>query len=89
MASDPHPTPTRLHNLLRRAARLFLAGVFTILPVAITVAIIAWVAGFVRQFVGPDTLVGNFLKSFGLRFVSDDALAYLTGVVLVLLSPAR
>jgi uncharacterized membrane protein len=63
---------------------LFLAGVLTILPVAITVAIIAWVEGFVRQFVGPDTLVGKFLRSFGLRFVSDDALAYLIGVVLVL-----
>ena len=84
MASDPHPTPTRLHNLLRRAARLFLAGVLTILPVAITVAIIAWVAGFVRRFAGLDTPVGKFLETFGLRFVSDDALAYLIGVVLVL-----
>jgi len=84
MASEPHPTPTRPHNLLRRAPQLFLAGVLTILPVAITVAIIAWVAGFVRQFVGPDTPVGHFLHSFGLRFVSDDALAYLIGVVLVL-----
>jgi uncharacterized membrane protein len=63
---------------------LFLAGVLTILPLAITVAIIAWVAGFVRQFVGPGTLVGNFLQGFGLHFVSDNALAYLIGVLLVL-----
>jgi uncharacterized membrane protein len=63
---------------------LFLAGVLTILPVAITLAIVAWVAGYVHQLVGPDTPVGNFLLSFGLRFVSDDALAYLIGVVLVL-----
>jgi uncharacterized membrane protein len=84
MASEPHPTPTRLHNILRRAAQLFLAGVLTILPVAITVAIIAWVAGFVRQFVAPATPVGHLLQSFGLRFVSDDALAYLIGVILVL-----
>jgi uncharacterized membrane protein len=84
MASEPHPTPKRLHNLLRRAAQWFLAGVLTILPLAITVAIVAWVAGYVRQLVGPDTPVGDFLRSFGLRFVSDDALAYLIGVVLVL-----
>jgi uncharacterized membrane protein len=84
MTNEPRPTPTRLHKLLRRAVQLFLAGVLTILPVAITVAIIAWVAGFVRQLVGPDTSVGNFLQSFGLRFVSNDALAYLIGVVLVL-----
>ena len=84
MSGEPHPTPTRLHNLLWRAAQLFLAGVLTILPVAITVAIIAWVAGFVRRFAGLDTPVGKFLETFGLRFVSDDALAYLIGVVLVL-----
>ena len=84
MSSEPHPTPTRLHKLLRRAAQLFLAGVLTILPVAITVAIIAWVSGFVRRFAGLDTPVGRFLETFGLRFVSDDALAYLIGVVLVL-----
>jgi uncharacterized membrane protein len=52
--------------------------------VAITVAIIAWVAGFVRRFAGLDTPVGRLLERFGLRFVSDDALAYLIGVVLVL-----
>jgi uncharacterized membrane protein len=84
MASKSKPTPTRLGNLLRRAAQWFLAGVLTILPVAITVAIIAWVAGIVRQLVGPDTPVGNFLQRFGFRFVSDNALAYLIGVVLVL-----
>jgi len=84
MASEPHPTPKRLHNLLRRAVQLFLEGVLTLLPVAITVAIVAWVAGYVRQLVGPDTPVGSFLRSFGLRFVSDNVLAYLIGVVLVL-----
>ena len=84
MSGEAHPTPTRLHKLLWRAAQLFLAGVLTILPVAITVAIIAWVAGFVRRFAGLDTPVGKFLETFGLRFVSDDALAYLIGVVLVL-----
>jgi uncharacterized membrane protein len=84
MASEPRPTPTRLHKVLRREAQLFLAGVLTLLPVAITVAIIAWVAGIVRQLVGPDTPVGKIIQSFGLRFVSDDVWAYLIGVILVL-----
>ena len=84
MSSEPHPTPTLLHKLLRRAVQLFLEGVLTLLPVAITVAMVAWVAGYVRQLVGPDTPVGHFLHSCGLRFVSNDALAYLIGVVLVL-----
>jgi uncharacterized membrane protein len=84
MASEPQPTRTRPYHLLRRAAQWFLAGVLTILPVAITAWIIAWVAGFVRQLVGRDTPVGHLLRRFGLHFVSDDTFAYLIGVVLVL-----
>jgi uncharacterized membrane protein len=84
MTSEPQPAPTQRHKLLRRAARVFLAGVLTILPVAITMSLIAWVASVVRQLVGPDTVVGNLLQRFGLRFASDDTMAYLIGVVLVL-----
>jgi uncharacterized membrane protein len=84
MTTQPQTIPTRRHRLLRRAAQVFLAGVLTILPVAITVAIIAWVANLVRQLVGPDTVVGSLLRRFGLHFASDDAMAYLIGVVLVL-----
>jgi uncharacterized membrane protein len=83
MPNESQPTPTQPYSLLRRAAKWFLAGVLAILPVAITVSIIAWVAGLVRQIVGPDTLVGNLLRRFGLHFASDDVLAYLLGVVLV------
>jgi uncharacterized membrane protein len=61
-----------------------LAGVLIILPLVITVAVIAWVAGFLQQLVGPDTLVGAILTRFGLRFVADAALAYVLGVILVL-----
>jgi uncharacterized membrane protein len=84
MASESQPTPRRSYRLLRRATQWFLAGVLTILPVAITASIIVWVAGLVRHLVGPDTLVGNLLRRFGLHFASDNALAYLLGVVLVL-----
>jgi uncharacterized membrane protein len=84
MVSESQPSPKRPYSLLRRAAQWFLAGVLTILPVAITVSIVAWVAGLVRQLVGPNTLVGGLLRRFGLHFASDDALAYLLGIVLVL-----
>lgn len=86
MADKPQaaPRPGRLHNFMRRVTQAFLAGVLTILPVAITVAIIVWVTDFVRRFVGRGTPVGDSLQRFGLRFVSDDALAYVLGAVLVL-----
>jgi uncharacterized membrane protein len=84
MASESQARPSRLHSLMRRLTRWFVAGVLIILPVAITVAVIAWVAAFLQQLVGRGTLVGDSITSLGLRFVSDAALAYVLGVVLVL-----
>lgn len=78
------PRPRPLRAILGRLVRLFLAGVFALLPVVITVGVIVWVADFVRRLVGPDTVVGEFLRGFGLHFVSNDTLAYVLGVALVL-----
>ena len=50
----------------------------------ITVAIVAWVGGFVRQILGPGTLFGEGLTHLGLRFVTNDTVAYLVGGLLVL-----
>ena len=69
---------------LRRLLRSFLAGIVAVLPVVITVAIVAWVAGFVRQILGPGTLIGEGLTALGLRFVTNDTTAYLIGGLLVL-----
>jgi uncharacterized membrane protein len=71
-------------NNLRRLLRSFLAGIVAVLPVVITVAIVAWVAGFVRQILGPGTLIGEGLTALGLRFVTNDTTAYLIGGLLVL-----
>jgi uncharacterized membrane protein len=76
----------RLGHPVRRAARWFVAGVLTLLPLAITVAIIAWVADLVHRYIGPGTPVGGVLQGFGLRFVSNDVLAYVVGVVIVLVA---
>lgn len=69
---------------VKRLARSFLAGLLAILPVVITVAIIAWVAGFVRQFLGPRTLIGDGLRNVGLQLVTNDTVAYFTGGLLAL-----
>ena len=43
---------------LRRLVRSFLAGVLAVLPVVITVSIVAWAAEFVHRILGPGTPVG-------------------------------
>src|SRR5687767_5250511 len=69
---------------LRRGVRCFLAGVIAVLPVAITVAIVAWVGSFLRRLLGPGTLFGNAIRRLGLPFADNDTLAYLIGGALVL-----
>jgi uncharacterized membrane protein len=68
----------------QRAARYFLAGVFALLPVVITVAVVVWVTDFLRTFLGPGTVLGEAVRRLGLRFGTDDALAYVTGAAVVL-----
>ena len=71
-------------NNIKRLARSFLAGILAVLPVVITVAIVAWVAGFVRKILGPGTLIGDGLTALGLQFVTNDTVAYLIGGLLSL-----
>jgi uncharacterized membrane protein len=73
-----------VQKILRRVGACFLAGVFALLPLVITVAVIVWVAGFLLQFLGPGTFLGDGIQHLGLKFGSDAALAYLVGAMVVL-----
>lgn len=66
-------------GLWQRFLRYFLAGVFTFLPLVLTIAAITWTVGFLTQVVGPDTYVGQMLSKVGLRFVTDTTVAYVIG----------
>lgn len=62
----------------------FLAGFFVILPIAITVGIMAWVGGKLQEWVGPGSPVGKVLRSAGLRLVTNETVASVVGWFLVL-----
>ncbi|MEX2114847.1 MAG: DUF502 domain-containing protein [Pirellulales bacterium] len=70
--------------LINRVLRYFVAGVFAILPVVVTVAVVIWVARFLQQFVGPDAPMGRVLGAVGFNFSSDTTMAYIIGWSLVL-----
>jgi uncharacterized membrane protein len=73
-----------LSSVIRPFLRCFLAGVFAVLPLIITVGAVVWVAGFLGNLLGPSTLLGKALKHLGLQFASDSTLAYVLGCILVL-----
>jgi uncharacterized membrane protein len=64
----------------------FLAGLFAVLPIVITVGIMAWVGGVLKAWLGPESFVGKALFQMGLRFVTDPTVASLLGWVAVLLA---
>lgn len=65
--------------IFRPVTRFFLAGVFAVLPLMITVVAVIWVAGFFAQLVGPGTLMGESLRHLGLQFATDKTTAYIVG----------
>jgi len=67
-----------------RIGRIFLAGVLMLLPLAVTVAVIAWAVSLLVTYAGPSSWFGRLLVSVGLR-VDDDAVApYAIGLLFVL-----
>ncbi len=64
----------------------FLAGLFAVLPIVITVGIMAWVGGLLKAWLGPESFVGKALFQMGLRFVTDPTVASVLGWVAVLLA---
>ncbi len=62
----------------------FLAGLFAVLPLVITVAILAWVAALLHGVLGPGSAAGVVFRSLGLQFVSNPEVAWGLGVVFVL-----
>lgn len=71
--------------MVRWLVRCFLAGLFTILPLVITVAIVIWVADYLNRWLGPNTVVGSWMQRVGSsRFVHGETFAYIIGWAIVL-----
>jgi uncharacterized membrane protein len=74
-----------LMPLARRLATYFLAGVFAILPLVITVAVVIWVAGMVDTIVGKGSFLGGLIAMLGGNVVEENSkMAYFIGWVFVL-----
>jgi len=71
-------------KVLQPILRCFLAGVFAVLPLVVTVAVVIWVAGTVGALLGPDAFLGSLLRKLGFQLGSSEALAYIIGWVVVL-----
>lgn len=64
--------------------RYFLAGVFAVLPLVITVVAVSWAINLLGGVIGPDTILGDLLSRVGSRFVDNKTVAYVVGWIGVL-----
>jgi uncharacterized membrane protein len=65
----------------RSIATTWLAGLIALLPLAVTVAVLAWAANLVNQLVGPASFVGRLFAKLGYPFSSNPGLQYLFGTL--------
>jgi uncharacterized membrane protein len=66
-----------------RMIATLLSGLLVLLPVAITVVLVAWLGTFIYQFVGPGSVFGHLLTAIGLGFSTQPWAAYLIGMVVL------
>lgn len=62
----------------------FLTGLFALLPLVITLWIMNWVAEILRDIIGPESLVGQGLRSIGMHYVSNEYVATAIGWIFVI-----
>ena len=55
-------------------------GVFAILPLALTIAVVAWITSFLHNLFGPSSFCGSILRSMGMTVSACDFTAYLIGL---------
>lgn len=65
-----------------RVTGTFLAGLLVLLPIVLTVVIIAWLVGILRDALGPGTFLGELFRRGGSALVQNDTLAFWLGVVI-------
>ncbi len=62
----------------------FITGVVAVLPLVVTAAVVIWISGIVKDYLGPQAAVGRLLQMMGLKVSGSEALAYVIGWLMVL-----
>lgn len=64
----------------------FLAGLIMLLPIVLTIIIVAWIVNFLRSLLGPDSFLGSILLHGGTSIIGPgyDTFAFLLGVLIAL-----
>ncbi|BAN51158.1 DUF502 domain-containing protein [Metapseudomonas resinovorans] len=75
-----------LRQSIRSMVTTWLTGLLALLPLVLTLALLAWMFSLLNTLVGPSTLTGKLLGALGQPFASNPVLAYLVGSLVLLAS---
>lgn len=64
----------------------WLTGLLALLPLVLTLALLAWIVSLLNRLVGPSTLIGQLLAALGQPFASNPYLAWFVGTLVLLAS---
>jgi uncharacterized membrane protein len=64
----------------QRIVQTFIAGLFAILPLALTCFVIGWVIQLLHDLVGPYSIFGRILRSIGMTVTACEITAYAFGL---------
>ncbi len=68
-------------SIWQRLTRTYLTGILGILPLALTLAILAWLVVFLHNLVGPASSFGTMLRSAGMTVSACETTAYALGLI--------
>lgn len=74
-----------MYRISRSFAQTIMAGFLAVLPFLLTAVVVVWLAGFIRAYLGPGSIFGQFLSKLGVTILRDETIAYGVGVVALLL----
>lgn len=69
---------------LQSIATTWVTGLIALLPLVITLALLAWIVSLLNGLVGPSTLFGRLMAAVGQPIANNPSLSYLVGGVLLL-----
>lgn len=70
---------------LQKLLGTWLAGLLALLPLLLTLSLLAWVVNLIHVYLGPNSPAGRFFSLFGQPFANHPVLEYLAGSVLLIL----
>ncbi|MGQ7959919.1 DUF502 domain-containing protein [Pseudomonas sp. SP16.1] len=75
-----------IRSSLKSVVATWLTGLLSLLPLALTLALLVWLFNLLNRLVGPSTPIGQLFAALGQPFSSNNYLAYLLGSLVLLAS---